>query len=110
MLREVRPGTTSSDLFRAASQHLPTYKFHPLVQSTVGNGIGLSFEESPNLGRDEKSSLEEGGAYILRCGAMGQGSDNAVVSAMVAVSGTGIDVLWSATEHSGRQQKSKGSR
>jgi Xaa-Pro aminopeptidase len=109
MLREVRPGTTSSELFRVAAQQLPPYKVHPLVHSAIGNGIGLSFEKSPNLGRDEKSSLEEGGAYILRCGAMGQGSDNAVVSAMFALSGTGIDVLWSATEHSGRQKKSKGS-
>jgi Xaa-Pro aminopeptidase len=98
MLREVRPGTTTGDLFRAATQHLPPYKIHPSVESAIGNGIGLSFEESPNLERDEKSRLEDGGVYTLRCGAMGEGSDNAVVSAMVAVSGTGIDVLWPETK------------
>jgi len=101
MLREVRPGATSSDLYRAAAQQLPSYKFHPLVESTIGNGIGLSFEESPNLGRNEKLRLEEGGVYTLRSGAMGEGIDNAIVSAMVAISGTGINVLWSATKHSG---------
>jgi Xaa-Pro dipeptidase len=110
MLREARPGATSGDLYRAAAQHVPPYKIHPLAESTIGNGIGLSFEESPNLGRDEKSRLEEGGVYTLRSGALGEGSDNAVVSAMVAVSGTGINVLWSATKHSDEQGNAKGLR
>jgi len=110
MLREVRPGATSGDLLRAAAQHLPPYRFHPLVQFAFGNGIGLSFEEAPILDRDEKSRLEEDGVYTLRCGAMGEGSDNAVISAMVAVSGTGIDILWPAAEHTSSQKDSKGSR
>jgi Xaa-Pro aminopeptidase len=110
MLHETRLGASSSDLMRAGARHLPPYKFHPLAQSAIGNGIGLSFEESPNLGRDEKSKLEEGGVYTLRCGAMGEGSDNAVVSAMVAVSGAGTDVLWPATERSGSQKNAKGPR
>ena len=110
MLREVRPGATSGDLINAVAQILPPYKFHPLVQSAIGNGIGLSFEESPILGRDEKSTFEEGGVYTLRCGAMGEGSDNAVVSAMVAVNGSEIDVLWAATEHSSRLKNAKGPR
>jgi Xaa-Pro aminopeptidase len=110
MLREARPGATSGDLLRAAVQHLPPYKFHPLIQSSIGNGIGLSFEESPMLGRDEKSRLEDGGVYTLRWGAMGEGSDNAVVSAMVAVNGPGMEVMWPATQHSGSQKNAKGSR
>jgi Xaa-Pro aminopeptidase len=110
MVREIRIGTTSSDLIRAAMQPLPPYKIHPMLQSAFGIGIGLSFEESPNFGRDEKSRFEEGGVYTLRCGALGEGSDNAVVSAMVAVSGKGIDVLWSAMHHSGTQGNAKGSR
>jgi Xaa-Pro aminopeptidase len=96
MLGEARPGTSSSDLLRIAAQHLPPYKFHPLVESAIGNGIGLSLEESPNLGHDDESRFEEGGVYTIRSGALGEGSDNAVVSAMVAVSGTGISVLWVA--------------
>jgi Xaa-Pro aminopeptidase len=110
MLREVRVGATSGDLLRAATQHLSTYRFHPLVQSAIGNGIGLSFEESPSLGRDETSRLVDGGVYTLRCGAMGEGSDNAIVSAMVAVSATGIDVLWPVAEHSSSQKNAKGPR
>jgi Xaa-Pro dipeptidase len=110
MLREARPGATSSDLYRAAAQHLPPYKFHPSFESAIGNGIGLSLEESPILGRDEKSKLEEDGVYTLRSGTLGKGSDNAVVSAMVAVSGTGSTILWQAKEHTGKQENVKDSR
>jgi Xaa-Pro aminopeptidase len=110
MLRVVRAGAASSDLFRAAAQHLTPYTFHPLVASAIGNGIGLSFEESPNLSSDKTISFEEGGVYTLRSGAVGEGSDNAIVSAMVAVSGTGIDVLWSAAERSDDQGNAKGSQ
>jgi Xaa-Pro aminopeptidase len=109
ILREVRPGATSGDLLRAAAQQ-PPYKVHPFVQSAIGNGIGLSFEESPNLGRNENSRLEDGGVYTLRSGAMGEGSDSAVVSAMVAVSGTGIDVLWPAADRLSNQGIARGSR
>jgi Xaa-Pro aminopeptidase len=98
MLKEVRPGATSSDLFRAAAEHLPPYNFHPSLEPAIGNGIGLSFEESPMLARDEESSLEDGGVYTIRAGAIGEGSDNAIVSAMIAVDASGIDVLWAATE------------
>ncbi len=86
MLREARPGATSGNLVHIAAQHLPPYKLHPFVESAIGNGIGLSFEESPILGRDKMAKFEEGGVYTLRCGAIGEGGDNALVSAMVAVS------------------------
>lgn len=102
MLREVRPGATSDDLWRATAPHLAPYQFHSSVQPGFGNGIGLSLEESPILAPGGSSRLEEGGVYVLRCGAMGQGSDNAVVSAMVAVKRAGSQVLWSSAEPSGR--------
>jgi Xaa-Pro aminopeptidase len=110
MLRVVRPGTASSDLLRAGAKHLPPNMFHPFIQSSIANGIGLSFEESPNLGSDEESKLEVGGVYTLRSGATCEGSDNAVVSAMVAVNEAGIDVLWSTAEHSGNHGNTKGTR
>jgi Xaa-Pro aminopeptidase len=110
MLQEARPGVTSNNLVQAATKHLPPYKFHSLLESAIGNSIGLSLEESPILSHDENSRLEQGGVYTLRCGALGESSDNAVVSAMVAVNGTGIDVLWSTAEYSGNQKNVKGSR
>jgi Xaa-Pro aminopeptidase len=105
MLEGVRPGARSGDLSRAAAQLLPPYKSHPLVEKTIGNGIGLSFEESPNLGFGGESRLEEGGVYTLRSGAIGERDDNAIASAMVAVNGTGIEVLWSAANHSANRGK-----
>ena len=110
MLRKVQAGVTSSDLIRAAAQHLPPYRFHPLVQSAIGNGIGLSFEESPSLGRDQESRLEQGGVYTLRSGALGEGAKNAVVSAMIAVGGTGFEVLWTATDYSRNRGDARRSR
>ncbi len=110
MLREARPGTKSNDLLRAAARHLPPYRFHPAVESAIGNGIGLSLEESPTFGPGKNSRLEEGGVYTIRCGAMGEGSDNAVVSAMVEVNASGINVLWPAEESTGNQVNARGSR
>ena len=101
MLKQVRAGASSGDLVRSAAPLPPTYKFHPLVQPSIGNGIGISFEESPFFGSTEKYAIEEGGVYTLRCGATGEGSDNAIVSVMVAVNATGFEVLWSAMERSG---------
>jgi Xaa-Pro aminopeptidase len=110
MLQEAEPGVTSNNLVRAAAEHLPPYKFDPLLESAIGNGIGLSLEESPILSRDEHTRLEEGGVYTLRCGALGEGSDNAVASAMFAVHAKGIDVLWTAARYSDNQKNAKGSR
>lgn len=98
MLREARPGATSGDLVRAAGPQLAPYQLHPCLERALGNGIGLSLEEAPVLGHDEHSKLEEGAVYTLRCGALGEGSDNAVVSAMVSVNQTGNDVLWLGAE------------
>jgi Xaa-Pro aminopeptidase len=110
ILQEARPGATLDDLLRVEAQHLPPYKFLPFVKPAIGNGIGLSLEESPILGRDENLRLAEGGVYTLRCGALGEGSDNALASAMVAVHAKGIEVLWSAAEFSDNQKNIRGSR
>jgi Xaa-Pro aminopeptidase len=107
MLRTVRAGAASSDLFQAAELLLPPYKFHPLVHSSIGNGIGLSFEEPPILDATENFALEEAGVYTLRCGAMGEGPDNAIVSAMVAVNGAGAEALWPAAGHSSHRRNAK---
>jgi Xaa-Pro aminopeptidase len=108
MLRQVRAGANTDDLIRAATALLPPYNFHPLIRGAIGNSIGLSFEESPVLGRDEKAELEVGGVYTLRCGAMGEGSDNAIASAIVAVNKTGAEVIWPATERQGRRGDARG--
>jgi Xaa-Pro aminopeptidase len=110
MLRQIQAGATSGDLIRPAALLPPPYNFHPSLRGAIGNSIGLSFEESPVLGLEEKATLEVGGVYTLRCGALGEGSDNAIASAMVAVNRAGVEVLWPATERPGRQGDARGSR
>jgi Xaa-Pro aminopeptidase len=104
MLREARPGATSGDLVRAAEPQLVPYRLHPWLECALGNGIGLSLEETPTLGRDPRSKLEEGGVYTLRCGALGEGCDNAVASAMVSVNRAGSDVLWFGAEQTASER------
>jgi len=110
MLREAGPGATAGDLRRAAAPHLPPYKFHPMVDSTIGNGIGLSLEESPIPSRNENFQLEADCVYTLRCGAMGEGSDNAIVSAMVAVSEAGTNIIWPSKNYPADPEILRGSR
>jgi Xaa-Pro aminopeptidase len=101
MLEEARAGARSSALARAAAKHLSPYRIHSIVEHEIGNSIGLSLEESRGLGRDESSQLEAGGVYTLRSGAVGEGGDSAIVSAMIAVERAGVEVLWSAINPSG---------
>jgi Xaa-Pro aminopeptidase len=110
MLQGARSGATSSDLHRAAAPHLSPYKFHPMVESALGNGIGLSLEESPIPSRNENFLLEADCVYTLRCGAMGEGSDNAIVSSMVVVSETGANILWPSKNYPADPEILRGSR
>jgi Xaa-Pro aminopeptidase len=100
MLQEARAGATSSDLGRIADSHLSPYRIHPVVDHEMGSSIGLSLEES-SLDRDRSSQLVGDGVYTLRSGAMGEGDDNAIVSAMIALGSAGVEVLWSALPRSG---------
>jgi Xaa-Pro aminopeptidase len=108
MLEEARAGARSSDLARVAASHLSPYRVHSVVEYEIGSSIGLSLEESRSLGRDESSQLEVGGVYTLRSGAMGEGRDNAIVSAMIAVERARVEVLWSALDPSGDDRVGRG--
>jgi Xaa-Pro aminopeptidase len=108
MLGAARAGARSSDLGRVAAKHLSPYRIHSVVEHEIGSSIGLSLEESSRLGRDESSQLEAGGVYTLRSGAMGEGRDNAIVSAMIAVERAGVEVLWSALNPSGDDRVGRG--
>lgn len=91
MLREVRPGATGAALMRAAATRLAPYAPHRMTDGTAGTAIGLSLEEGV-LGGD--AALVPGGVYALHAGAQGEASDAAIVSATVAVTADGADILW----------------
>jgi len=95
MLQRARAGVTFKELASFAEKHLSPYRIHPLVEHSIGNSIGLSLEEPCDPAPEETGTLQESGVYTLRCGAMGEGSDNAIVSAMMRIGHERIEVLWS---------------
>jgi len=109
MLHAARAGTTFRELRTIAAGQLRPYAIHPLVQRTIVSSIGLSLEETSGAG-DENMCLQQGGVYTLRAGAIGEGEDNALVSAMIAVDGDEIEILWSATNPSSDDRRGGNSR
>jgi hypothetical protein len=94
MLQRARTGVTFAELASAARSHLLPYRAHPLVARSIGNSIGLSLEEPCDSVLEENATIQEGGVYTLRCGAMGDGCDSAIVSSMIRVGEQRIEALW----------------
>ena len=92
MLREARAGTSGASLLRAGLAEMTPLAPHPAMAGAAGNGIGLSLDEGPRL--DGDAALDPGATYVLRAGARGAGADAALVSAMVAVTDGGAEILW----------------
>jgi hypothetical protein len=65
-----------------------------MMQGRIGHGIGLSLEEQPLKADVASDRLEPDGVYVLTVGAKGAGSDAASVSAMIAVTDAGSELLW----------------
>lgn len=104
ILQSARAGVSSEELTAIATQHVRPYKLHPFVESSIANSIGLSLDEPCDESAPEASILQQGGVYTLRCGAASPSdgaSDNAIVSAMIAVHEQGIEVLWPAPPRAG---------
>ncbi len=102
MLQKARAGVTFAELAAIAERHLSPYRIHRLVERSIGNSIGLSIEEPCDSASEQAGTIQEGGVYTLRCGAMGEGSDNAIVSAMIRVDEERIEILWSALDQSNK--------
>lgn len=93
-LREARPSTTSSQLTTAARAAMVRLVPHPIISANIGNGIGVSREEGPFLGKLDSSALQHGDVCTLRAGAIVNAADKAIVSAMVRVGSAGAEILW----------------
>ena len=87
-----RPGASCRALAEAAVGDRP----HPLAASVFGNGIGLSLEEAPTLSTASGAVLTAGAVYSLRAGVLD--GDGAIASAMIRVTESGIEVLWSSED------------
>ncbi len=95
IIAAARPGMTGADLAQAAGLPGP-FKPHAIIGESLGNGIGLSLGEAPNLTTDNPAAMVEDGTYSLRVGLSQGRSTHALVSAMVGMGAGGAEILWKA--------------
>ncbi|OFZ98882.1 MAG: hypothetical protein A3H35_08320 [Betaproteobacteria bacterium RIFCSPLOWO2_02_FULL_62_17] len=91
-----RAGAKAADLDKKLKDGLAGSREHPVTAGSVGTGIGLSLEEAPRLSVSSGETLQAGDVCSLRAGVSDEGGHHAIVSAMVAVTASGSEVLWSS--------------
>jgi Xaa-Pro aminopeptidase len=96
LVTKATAGTKASDLVRLATESITPYGSHAMTAGSIGNTIGLSLEEEPQLSANSGEVLEAGGVYTLRVGASDGHEQHCIVSAVVAVHEHGNELLWSA--------------
>jgi hypothetical protein len=95
LIAAARPGATGGDLAGAAGLPGP-FKPHAVTGASVGNGIGLSLAEAPDLAPGNEAAMVEDGIYSLRVGFSEGRRNHALVSAMVALGADEPEILWRA--------------
>ena len=93
MAAAARPGVRMSHLHAVAAGALKPLQLHPILEGSVGRGIGLSLHEGPEFDDNEAAVLEEGGVYALQVGVADPQAGYALKSAVVYVRAAGVDVL-----------------
>ena len=96
MLAKARLGVTFRELESLGEKQISPYRPHSFIANRAGHSIGLTLAEMPETESPEDLKLCIGGVYTLRAGAAGASSDNAIVSTMIAVEDSRIEILWSA--------------
>ena len=99
MIATARAGVTSREL-ESLGQHDYTshYKPHPFISEHAANSVGLTLDEASGSEKTGDLKLRIGGVYTLRAGAAGEGRDNAIVSATIAVNQSTTEILWSSPD------------
>lgn len=90
-----KAGASTADLDKALKQGLGGSREHPITSGSVGTGIGLSLEEAPRLSLSTGENLQAGDVCSFRAGVTDEAGHHAMVSAMVAITASGNEVLWS---------------
>ena len=91
MLTVARPGVTADALIAAA--HIDGLSAHPVLGGSVGQPIGLSLSEQPELRANTAVILEPGRVYSLRVGAADDSAGSALLSAIIHVGEDGVEIL-----------------
>ena len=93
MLQTAGPGVLASDLHAKAIAQLGGHALHPVLGGSVGHRIGLSPDEGGALRHDSRHTLAPGEVYSLHVGAHDPASGGAVISAMIAITANGSELL-----------------
>lgn len=89
-------GTTSKALCETRNQVIVGYDRHPMLREQIGAGIGVSLEETPVLGPESEIPLAEGDIISLKIGISDAAGEWGFASALVQVSGSDNNTLWSS--------------
>ena len=90
------PGAKCSDLAGVLDQSSAPFGVHPATAGSAGSGIGLSLEEAPRVAHDRTEALQPGDVVSLRVGLSDGKKQHAIVSAIVSITASGSEPLWSA--------------
>ena len=87
------PDVVSRALYAQVVAPLGRLPLHPALSAAVGRRVGLSLDEGGALTADSAQVMAAGSVYALHVGAIDAAAGGALVSAMVAITPRGAEVL-----------------
>jgi Xaa-Pro aminopeptidase len=97
MIAAAKPGLSCHELAQAEAEARGPWRAHPMTDGKFGNAIGLVLEEPVILARASTATLTAGAIYSLRAGVLDGDGAGAITSAMLLVTASGNEVLWSTS-------------
>jgi Xaa-Pro aminopeptidase len=88
-----KPGAPQRELARYLAAKISVERRHPAIRQTFGGAIGLALPQPGCLTEGSNGRFAPGETYTVRVGLTGS-SGSAMVSAMVAITEDGPDILW----------------
>jgi hypothetical protein len=92
-LAAIKPGARPADVAELISAGSKPYRPHPVTARACISRLGLALEEPPHT--KPGATFENGDIYSVKVG-IANGTEHAIVSAMVRVREGGTDMLWTA--------------
>jgi hypothetical protein len=89
----VRPGAAHRDLARMLAHEIPIYRSMSVTHKHACHSIGLALQEPGGLNAASDGLFTAGEVYTVRVG-LRDDNGAAIVSAMIAITQEGSDVLW----------------
>jgi Xaa-Pro aminopeptidase len=92
-IRLAKPATPHREVVRFLARGIGLPRSHPVTRDNYGHSIGLALEEPGCLNAASEKRFAAGEVYTVRVG-LSKGGSAAIVSAMVAITRDGHEVLW----------------